>query len=81
MDVLHKPFPYTTCQMRGHVNHEITLICETKQNEKASPVRPNQIGNPRKGNTPPVNQKSVIFEKGNYSTRTCVDLMNNAVAT
>ena len=34
MDVLHKPFPYTTCQMRGHVNHEITLICETKQNEK-----------------------------------------------
>ena len=51
MDVLHKPFPYTTCQMRGHVNHEITLICETKQNEKVLFVRLNQIGNLRKGNT------------------------------
>ena len=55
MDVLHKPFPYTTCQMRGHVNHEITLICETKQNEKVLFVRLNQIGNLRKGNTSFVN--------------------------
>ena len=41
MGVLHKPFPYTTC--------------ETKQNEKVLFVRLNQIGNLRKGNTSFVN--------------------------
>ena len=58
------------------VNHdEVTLICETIQNEEKNFfVRLTQIGNLRKGIPSFVNKKSVIFE--NNVICTCVDLMN-----